>query len=137
MTYFLCSGFNTISGAFPSDWKSLTTFYCAGSNTISGALPSDWKSLTTFYCAGSNTISGIAPGTDAFTSTSMWYIYLDPATGGLSVEEQSRILILMAAKTTWASQKVVSFFAPCASMADTAADGIWSYTGTPKPLHLR
>ena len=56
MTYFYCSGSNTLSGtlSLPS---VMTSFYCFGSNTLSGtlSLPSV---MTTFYCSGSNTLSG-------------------------------------------------------------------------------
>jgi len=134
MKYFYCYGSNTVSGDLPSDWKEMTYFVCSGGNTVSGALPSDWKAMTYFLCDGPNTVSGIASGVDASTSTSMSRIYLDPITGsGLSILEQSRILVLMSTKTTWGSPRSIGFYAPCASMADTAADGIWDYTTVPTP----
>lgn len=63
MTYFNCSGSNTLSGtlSLPS---GMTYFLCAGSNTLSGtlSLPSE---MTFFDCGGSNTLSGYTPSAKA------------------------------------------------------------------------
>jgi hypothetical protein len=71
LTYFSCTGANTISGTLPSTWGSMTRFDCTGSNKISGTLPTSWGSMTYFVCASDKTISGTLPSTWG----SMTYFY--------------------------------------------------------------
>jgi len=58
LTYFYCSGSNTVSGDLANLPAGLTHFYCFGSNTVSGDLANLPAGLTYFYCSGSNTVSG-------------------------------------------------------------------------------
>jgi hypothetical protein len=58
LTYFVCTGSNTITGNLSSLPAVLTYFYCTGSNTITGNLSSLPAVLTYFVCTGSNTITG-------------------------------------------------------------------------------
>ncbi len=58
LTYFRCAGFNTLTGNLSSLPAGLTYFYCAGFNTLTGNLSSLPAGLTDFYCTGSNTLTG-------------------------------------------------------------------------------
>ena len=58
LTYFLCSGSNTIIGNLSSLSAGLTFFSCSGSNTITGNLSSLPAGLTSFACSGLNTVTG-------------------------------------------------------------------------------
>jgi hypothetical protein len=133
LTYFSCTGANTISGTLPSTWGSMTYFYCTGVNTISGTLPTSWGSMTSFYCASYNTIndSSLSP-----TSSATWdRFYFDPTTGGgLDQAEQSALLVMFATRP-WSGYKTIGFYAPNTSMANTDAAGIWNFA-TPTDLAL-
>ena len=106
LTYFYCTGSNTITGNLLSLPVALTYFFCAGSNTITGNLSSLPAGLTTFYCTGSNTIADYSGKTWA---NNQRRVYLVPVTGGgLSSAEIDQLLIdLAAAGGTWTDVKAV------------------------------
>ena len=58
LTYFNCSGSNTVSGSLADLPAGLTYFNCYGSNTVSGSLADLPAGLTYFNCYGFNTVSG-------------------------------------------------------------------------------
>jgi hypothetical protein len=58
LTYFNCQGSNTVSGSLADLPSDLTYFLCTGENTVSGSLADLPSGLTYFYCTGSNTVSG-------------------------------------------------------------------------------
>jgi hypothetical protein len=58
VTYFRCTGANTVSGNLSSIPTVMTYFYCYGANTITGNLSSLPVVMTSFTCYGSNTIIG-------------------------------------------------------------------------------
>jgi len=58
LTYFLCSGSNTVSGDIANIPSGMIHFYCTGSNTVSGDIANLPSGLTVFSCTGSNTVSG-------------------------------------------------------------------------------
>ena len=58
LSYFRCTGSNTVSGDLADLPSVLTYFYCTGSNTVSGDIASLPSVLTHFVCTGSNTVSG-------------------------------------------------------------------------------
>jgi hypothetical protein len=58
LTYFSCTGSNTISGDIANLPSGLTYFKCFGSNTISGDIANLPSGLTYFGCGGSNATSG-------------------------------------------------------------------------------
>ena len=58
LTYFGCTGSNTVSGDIADLPSGLTSLTCSGSNTISGDIADLPSGLTSFSCSGSNTISG-------------------------------------------------------------------------------
>ena len=58
LTFFSCSGSNTVSGDLTNLPSGLTFFFCSGSNTVSGDIANLPSGLTYFKCSGSNTVSG-------------------------------------------------------------------------------
>ena len=58
LTYFLCTGSNTITGDIANLPAGLTDFICYGSNTITGDIADLKTGLTDFRCTGSSTITG-------------------------------------------------------------------------------
>ena len=116
----------------------MTYFFCSGSNTVTGNLPADWKSLTYFRCLGSNTVDGITEGEYAGNQTSsMQYLQLTSInnSGGLTAEEQA-FLLIGKANRTWVGSggvfNLASAAAAMASMADTNIPGRWfSEAGQP------
>lgn len=62
LTYFFCTGSNTISGDIANLPLGLTVFHCTGSNTVFGDIASLPSDMTYFYCYGLNTVSGDISG---------------------------------------------------------------------------
>ncbi len=58
LTYFDCSGTNTITGGLSSLPGGMAYFDCSGSNTITGNLSGLPRGMTNFTCSGSNTVAG-------------------------------------------------------------------------------
>ena len=74
--------------------SGLTYFYCTGSNTVSGSLSDLPSGVTYFRCYGSNTISGYTTRTWA---ASMNYINFVPTgSGGLTSAEIDQLLADLA-----------------------------------------
>lgn len=118
MTYFNCQGSNTITGNLSSLPVNMATFACTGSNTITGNLSSLPANMTSFYCTGSNTISDYTTRTWANNQQRVYLIPVAP--GGLDSTEVDQLLIdLAAAGGTWTGDKQVYIKGTCA--ARTAA----------------
>jgi len=58
LTFFYCSGSNTVTGDIADLPSGLTYFRCEGSNTVTGDVVNLPSGLTYFGCQGSNTITG-------------------------------------------------------------------------------
>jgi len=58
LTYFGCSGSNTVTGDIVNLPIGLTYFSCWGSNTVTGDIANLPTGLTVFKCWGSNTVTG-------------------------------------------------------------------------------
>ena len=85
--------------------SGLTYFVCTGSNTVSGSLSDLPSGVKYFNCSGSNTISGYTTRTWA---ASMNRIYFIPTgTGGLTSAEIDQLLADLA-DTTWTSEKTIT-----------------------------
>ncbi len=82
MTYFACTGSNTITGNLSSLPSVMTYFLCTGSNTITGNLSSLPSVMTYFLCTGSNTINAYTTGHT--WASAMNYFYLITNSGGLT-----------------------------------------------------
>ena len=102
MTYFSCTGFNTLSGtlSLPS---GMTAFICTGSNTLSGTLSLPSK-MTVFICTGSNTLSGYTPSAKADNQV----LFSLTGQNTLSATDVDNILIdYDAAEGTWVGVKIL------------------------------
>ena len=89
MTYFYCSGSNTLSGtlSLPS---GMTNFVCYGSNTLSGALSLP-SGMTTFGCYGANTLSGYS--TQSFSNSTNYFYLITSGGTGFSAAEVDQLCI--------------------------------------------
>ena len=102
LTYFICTGSNTVSGDIANLPSSLTYFFCSGSNTVSGDIANLPSSLTYFRCSGSNTISDYTiPHT--WTTKPANFILIPAGVGGLSESEIDNLLIDFDADLVWAA----------------------------------
>jgi len=106
----------------------MTYFYCTGSNTIGGNLPADWKSMTNFYFTGSNTIDSITDGAYAGNGDMIRLLLTSNNNlGGLTAEDQEFLLINKASRT-WAGDRIFNLASSATameSMADTNIPGRW------------
>ena len=58
MTYFRCTGSNTVTGNIADLPAVMTSFTCTGSNTVTGNIADLPAVMTSFTCTGSNTVTG-------------------------------------------------------------------------------
>ena len=106
MTFFNCTGSNTITGNLSSLPSVMTSFVCTGSNAITGNLSSLPSVMTYFFCIGLNTITD-------YTSPRTWatnynYFLIRQAVGsGLSSTEVDNLLIDMSAATWGGSSRTL------------------------------
>jgi len=84
LTYFRCSGSNTISGDVADLPSGLTYFYCTGSNTVSDYTGKEWT---------------VKPGT---------FVLIPVGAGGLSEAEVDQLLIDFDADLVWAGSDVIT-----------------------------
>ena len=124
MTYFGCTGSNTLSGklSLPS---GMTYFGCQGLNTLSGtlSLPSG---MTYFFCVGSNTLSGYTPSAKA--SNQRRFVLTGSNT--MSATDVDNILIdYAAAGGTWTGNKEITIQGNAANRT-SASDAAYASLAT-------
>ena len=106
MTVFNCYGFNTVSGDIANLPSVMSGFLCSGFNTISGDIANLPSVMTNFLCYGSNTISDYTAGRT--WANNQQRVYLAPTAGyGLSSTEVDNLLIDLANVAAWTGDKVV------------------------------
>jgi hypothetical protein len=123
ITYFYCTGSNTITGNLSSLPSVMTYFYCQGSNTITGSLSSLPSVMTSFYCQGLNTIQDY---TGKVWASNMRRVYLRSDTvANLSAAQNDQLLIdLNNAGGTWNSEKQINLKGTRTTASDAAVTAL-------------
>ena len=117
LTYFLCTGSNTVSGDIQNLPSGLIYFNCTGSNTVSGDIQNLPSDLTYFSCSGSNTISDYT--TKAWTTKPTTFILT--GNSALSESEVDQLFIDFDDDLVWAAGNTITITGSCAAPSAASA----------------